>query len=59
MTLFSAAKRFLMKDDGQGNTEYIILIGVVALGAIGAAYYFRSAIVDGFTKAADWLRSAF
>ena len=31
MSLFSAAKRFLIEDDGQGNTEYIILIGVVAL----------------------------
>jgi Flp pilus assembly pilin Flp len=59
MTLLSAAKRFLIEDDGQGNTEYIILIGVVALGALGAAYYFRSAIVDSFTKAADGLRSAF
>jgi Flp pilus assembly pilin Flp len=59
MAYISAVQRFFSEDDGQGNVEYIILIGVCALGAIGAAYYFKSAIVDGFTKAGDLLRSAF
>jgi Flp pilus assembly pilin Flp len=55
----AAVARFVREDSGQGNTEYIILIGVLALGAIAAVIYFRNAIMDGFRRAADWLRSSF
>lgn len=54
-----AISRFVREDSGQGNTEYIILIGVLVLGGIAAVIYFRNAIVDGFRKAGDWLRSSF
>jgi len=55
----AAIAHFMNEDSGQGNTEYIILIGVLALGAIAAVTYFRDAIMDGFRKAGDWLRSSF
>ena len=57
--LLSAVKRFVKEEDGQGNTEYIILIGCLALGCIAAVIYFRDSIVQGFQKAGAWLRGAF
>ena len=57
--IWSAVKRFVREEEGQGNTEYIILIGCLALGAIAAVIYFRNAIVSAFHKAGSWLRSAF
>ena len=57
--IWSAVKRFVRDEAGQGNTEYIILIGCLALGAIAAVIYFRNSIVSAFQRAGTWLSSAF
>ncbi|MBD8069121.1 Flp family type IVb pilin [Bacillus sp. PS06] len=54
-------KRFIKDEKGQGMTEYGLILGVVALGAIGAFWAFGDTlttkvgevttnITNGFTK---------
>jgi len=42
---------------GQGMTEYIILVGLVAIGLIGAVTTFKGALFDAFWESEETIRS--
>lgn len=48
--MFNAVKRLWQDDAGAELTEYSLVIGVVALGAIAVLTLFRNAIRDFFDK---------
>lgn len=41
------------KQRGQGMTEYILLVALIAIAAIAAVRYFGSKTKEGFENAAD------
>lgn len=46
-------KKFWMDEGGAVAVEYAVLVGVIALGIILAAGYFRDSLVQWFTNAGD------
>ncbi len=48
-------KKLLKDEDAQGMTEYIIIVVVVALAAIGAWRFFASKLKTTITSAANTL----
>jgi Flp pilus assembly pilin Flp len=43
----------LKKQRGQGMTEYILLVALIAIAAIAAVKYFGAKTKEGFETAAD------
>ncbi|MBU9721314.1 MULTISPECIES: Flp family type IVb pilin [Bacillaceae] len=39
-------KRFMQEEKGQGMTEYGLILGVIAIGAIAAFTAFGGALID-------------
>jgi len=48
--------RFGRDEKGQGMTEYIILVALIALIAIGAVKYFGGQTKEGFQQAGDQIK---
>jgi Flp pilus assembly pilin Flp len=46
-------KRFISGKKGQGMTEYILIIALVAILVLGAVKMFGGKIKDAFTKASS------
>lgn len=46
-------KTQLKKQRGQGMTEYILLVALIAIAAIAAVKYFGGKTKEGFENAAD------
>ncbi|WP_059172975.1 Flp family type IVb pilin [Bacillus sp. FJAT-27445] len=44
-------KALLTEEQGQGMTEYGLVLGVIALGVVGVLVTFRAKIVELFTNA--------
>ena len=55
MELKRSIKAFWAEDDGQGMTEYIIIVAVIAIAAIGVITLFGQNIAGLFGLAADAL----
>lgn len=51
-------KLFPRKSSGQSMTEYILLIGLIALACVAAIKIFGKEVRGGFEKAADEVKSA-
>ncbi len=47
-----------MNERGQGMTEYIILVALIAVAAIAAVKYFGSKTKEGFENAAESVGNA-
>ena len=47
-----------LDERGQGMTEYIILVALIAVAAIAAVKYFGSKTKEGFENAADAVGTA-
>jgi pilus assembly protein Flp/PilA len=41
---------FVADESGQGLTEYVIIIGLVAIAAIGILFIFGGTLVEKFTE---------
>ena len=52
-------KRFFKNEQGQGMTEYIIIVALVAVAAIAVVSLFGGRIKAAFTKSADALKSSY
>lgn len=50
-------KKFIRDESGQGLSEYLLLVALIALAVIGAAFLFGDKIVALFTKATNCLDS--
>ena len=46
-------KKLLNTKKGQGMTEYILIIALIAILVLGAVKLFGGKVKDGFNKAAD------
>ncbi|MBU9711587.1 Flp family type IVb pilin [Evansella tamaricis] len=42
----SELKRFISEEEGQGMTEYGLILGVIAIGAVAAFTAFGGALID-------------
>ncbi len=51
-------KRLFREEEGQGMTEYVLIIALIALAAIVAMNYFGTAINNVFTSTGDRLNTA-
>ena len=47
-----------LNQKGQGMTEYILIVALIAVAVIGAVKYFGSKTKDGFSKAGDAVSQA-
>jgi pilus assembly protein Flp/PilA len=52
-------KRFFKEEEGQGMTEYGLILGVVALGAIGAFWAFGDTLTTKVTEVTNNITSSF
>ena len=44
--LLTTIKRFLTEEEGQGTTEYILIVALIAIALIGTFVAFRDKIFD-------------
>ncbi len=51
-------KGIIFGEEGQGMTEYILIVVLVAIAAIGAFQYFRKRLDTKVKEAADKLEGA-
>jgi Flp pilus assembly pilin Flp len=54
----SLFQRFLKDESGQGLTEYVLIIALVAIGLIAIMVFFRNAIGTVFARASNNLNNA-
>ncbi len=47
-----------LNQKGQGMTEYILIVALIAIAVIGAVKYFGHSTRDSFTSAADAVSGA-
>lgn len=47
-----------LNQKGQGMTEYILIVALIAVAVIGAVKYFGSKTKDGFSQSADSVSKA-
>ena len=47
-----------LNSKGQGMTEYILIVALIAIAVIGAVKYFGHSTKDSFTNAADAVSGA-
>ncbi|OLO38950.1 hypothetical protein BTR23_10410 [Alkalihalophilus pseudofirmus] len=51
--MMKQVKRFLNEEKGQGMTEYGLILGVIAIGAVAAFMAFGGALVDKINEVKD------
>ncbi|RHW43169.1 Flp family type IVb pilin [Neobacillus notoginsengisoli] len=51
-------KALLTEEQGQGMTEYGLVLGVIAIGVVGVLITFRGKIEELFTKATTAVTNA-
>jgi Flp pilus assembly pilin Flp len=56
--MLNQLKRVLKDERGQGMTEYILIVVLIAIAAIVAFQYFRGKLTDRTNSAADKVFSA-
>ena len=47
-SLWNSMKRFHAEERGQGMTEYVLIVVLIAIAVIGAVIFFRSVIIERF-----------
>jgi pilus assembly protein Flp/PilA len=51
-------RRLWKEEDGQGATEYMLIIGVIVIAVIAAAYVFIEPFQDGVEALGDRIKAA-
>ena len=51
--MMNQIKRFFKEEEGQGMTEYGLILGLVALAAVGALFLVGDKIVDMFNDVVE------
>lgn len=55
--MMNQIKRFVTEEKGQGMTEYGLILGLIALGAVAAMTAFKDEISSAFGKVSTGLRN--
>ena len=49
-SLWNSMKKFHAEERGQGMTEYVLIVVLIAIAVIGAVIFFRSVIIGRFQE---------
>ena len=57
-TNLNTRKKSLKRRKGQGMTEYIIIVGLIAILMVAAVLNFKNALNNAFSKGADKIKTS-
>ena len=49
-SLLSSLKKFHAEERGQGMTEYVLIVVLIAIAVIGAVIFFRNVVIGRFKE---------
>lgn len=55
--MLNKLKGLIREEEGQGLTEYGLVLGVIAVAAVGTIYLFRNEIISIYQQALDNVQS--